>query len=481
MKERRIEEIIDFGDLPVFPEATTYPCILRISRGATKSIFNATVVKTLAFKRLVAYVTEHRYAVDRSKLEDSGWSLVNESIQLLLEKLLQSGITLNEYVDGKIYRGIITGLNDAFVIDRNTRNMLIAKDPKNSELIKPFLVGRDIKRFEPPESDQYLILIPDGWTKTHLSGTINAWIWFQNNYPSLADHLSGFSEDGQKRYDKGEYWWELRSCDYYNEFEKPKIILPDISPKGNFALDADGKYYSANTTYIIISGDRYLLTLLNSALLTFYYKNLLSTYRGGYLRFFTQYLVQLPIRCVSFTTAAPERARLGAELQELYGAGKFDEILAIVESCLPKDAQGNFIAEQERSDVVHDLLAFLAERMLEMNKEKQQETKGFLGWLEGEVGARIEDLSPKTKIQGYYDYDYDDFYTVLKKNRKRLAINPSSRERAELLKDEFEKSMAKLGPLREKIERMDRLIDAVVYRLYGLNEEEIRIVEGNAS
>jgi len=445
MKERCIEEIIDFGDLPVFPEATTYPCVLRISSGAAKSSFYATVVGTLTFKSLDVYVAEHKYTVDKSKLMDSGWALVNESIQTLLEKLRKYGTTLGEYVNGKINYGIKTGLNDAFVIDNVTRIKLIAEGPSNSELIKSFLVGRDIKRFEPPESDQYLILIPDGWTRAHLSGTTDAWTWFQENYHSIAVHLSRFSEAAQKRYDKGEFWWELRPCDYYNDFEKPKIIFPDISLQGNFTFDAEAKYYSANTTYIIISEDRYFLSLLDSALLTFYYKNLLSTYRGGYLRFFTQYLVQLPIRRISFTTPAPERARLGAELQELYRAGKFDEILASVETCLPKDAQSNFIPEQERSDVVHDLLAFLAERMLEMNKEKQQEIKGFLGWLEGEIGAKIEDLSPKTKLQSYYDYDYDEFHAALKKNKKRLSINPSSREKSELLKDEFGKSVAKLS------------------------------------
>ena len=130
-----------------------------------------------------------------------------------------------------------------------------------------------------------------------------------------------------------------------------------------------------------------------------------------------------------------------------------------MESCLPKGSEGNFIPDQEKSDVVHDLLAFLAERMLEMNKEKQQEIKGFLGWLEGEVGAKVEDLSPKTKLQSYYDYDYDECHAVLKKNRKRLSINPSSREKSELLKDEFGRSTGKLRPLRERIERADRLID----------------------
>ena len=89
---------------------------------------------------------------------------------------------------------------------------------------------------------------------------------------------------------------------------------------------------------------------------------------------------------------------MAAELQELCVAWKFDAILSRVEACLPKDAAGNFIAEQEKSDVVHELLAFLAELKLEMNKRKQQEIKGFLGWLESYVGAKVEDLSPKTKI-----------------------------------------------------------------------------------
>jgi hypothetical protein len=131
--------------------------------------------------------------------------------------------------------------------------------------------------------------------------------------------------------------------------------------------------------------------------------------------------------------------------------------------------------------VVHDLLAFLAERMLEMNKQKQQEIKGFLGWLEGYLGAKVEDLTPKTKLQGYYEHDFDAFLAVLKKNKKRLKIDPARREPAEALLAEFDGSMKKLGPLRERIRLTDELIDSVVYKLYGLTEEEIRIVEGKTS
>jgi hypothetical protein len=149
-----------------------------------------------------------------------------------------------------------------------------------------------------------------------------------------------------------------------------------------------------------------------------------------------------------------------------------------VEACLPRDEAGNFIADGERSDVVHDLLAFLAERMLEMNRQKQQEIRGFLGWLEGFVGAKVEDLTPKTKLQGYYEHDYESFLATLKKNKRKLAVDPARREPAEALRAEFEGSMKKLLPLREGIERTDEMIDAIVYRLYGLTEEEIGIVEG---
>jgi hypothetical protein len=186
----------------------------------------------------------------------------------------------------------------------------------------------------------------------------------------------------------------------------------------------------------------------------------------------------LPIRRISFTTPEPERARLLADLKALHLAGKFEEILSSVDACLPKDAQGDFITAQEKSDAVHDLLAFLAEQMLEMNKQKQQEIKGFLGWLESEIGSKVEDLSPKTKVQEYYRLQFDELLAILKKNKRKLAIDPARREPQERLRLEFDASLAKLQPLMERIRQTDGLIDQIVYKLYGLTEEEIGIVEG---
>jgi len=302
LKQQCIEEIVDFGDLPVF-QAATYPCIIRISKNVPESNINVTNVQTLNFTSLDDYVKNRKYVVKKEGLDDSGWSLTDEKTQALLDKLHRVGVPLGEYVDGKIYRGVLTGLNEAFVIDADTREKMIAEDAKSEDLIKPFLRGKDIKRYQPLGRGRYLILMPKGWTKLNAEGVKDAWAWLEHNYPSIANHLKLFSEKAQKRYDKGDYWWELRACDYYEEFEKPKMMLPDISIRGNFTIDSHGKYYCGNTAYIIASSDKYLLGILNSSLITFYYENLSSRYRGDYLRFIYQYLEKLPIRTIDFSNS----------------------------------------------------------------------------------------------------------------------------------------------------------------------------------
>ena len=289
-------------------------------------------------------------------------------------------------------------------------------------------------------------------------------------------------------------------------FENQKIVVRDVTAKNEklvVSYDDTGLYcdhlVTCVTFYKNIEGTgaqtefegypriendipelRYILAVVASSLIAWYFREIFATgtLQGSYSHTYPKQVRDFPIRRISFTTPAEERARLGAELQDLYAQGKHAEILAAVNGCLPQDEAGNFIAESERSDVVHDLLAFLAERMLEMNKEKQQEIRGFLGWLEGYVGAKVEELTPKTRLQSYYEHDYESLLAVLKKNRKKLAVDPARREPAEALRAEFEGSMNKLLPLLERIEKTDRLIDAVVYRLYGLTEEEIGIVEG---
>ncbi len=158
LKTLAIGQIADFGDLPVFEEATTYPCILMLRNAPATEEFWATPVTTLDFAEgLSTYVTKHRFEVGTKSLQDDGWQLSGVAVQNLMTKLRATGQPLGEYVDGKIFRGVLTGLNEAFVIDDVTRDRLIAEDPRSAEIIKPFLAGRDIKRYQTPEVSRYLI------------------------------------------------------------------------------------------------------------------------------------------------------------------------------------------------------------------------------------------------------------------------------------------------------------------------------------
>jgi hypothetical protein len=130
------------------------------------------------------------------------------------------------------------------------------------------------------------------------------------------------------------------------------------------------------------------------------------------------------------------------------------------------------------SDVIHDFLAYLAEQMIEMNKKKNEEIKGFLKWLEREIGAEIEALSNKTAIKEYHEHGFGHLLEVLKKNKNKLSVDPANRKFQESIEKNFGESMVVLHPLKEKIRATDVLIDQIVYRLYGLTPEEVEIVEG---
>ncbi|MFW5774582.1 MAG: Eco57I restriction-modification methylase domain-containing protein, partial [Tangfeifania sp.] len=297
IKKQKINTILDFGDLPVFEEATTYPSILSIQKTKPAETFDALTIESLTFPEgLEKFVAKNKADVLVSELQESGWSLTDANVQKLLAKLRNTGTPLSKYVDGGIYYGIKTGLNEAFVIDEATKEKLVAEDPDSAEIIKPFLAGRDIKRYRQPKSEKYLILIKNGDTQKWFGklNEDNAWNKLHEKYPAVANHLIQFKEKAKKRYDKGQYWWELRACDYYEEFEKPKVMLPDISTRCEALIDADENFYCVNTAYIIPGLSKSDLGILNSKLVLFYYSNLTQTIRGGYFRFIRQYLEQIP-------------------------------------------------------------------------------------------------------------------------------------------------------------------------------------------
>ena len=306
LKTKCIEEITDFGDLPVFTGATTYPLILRVSNNPPHFQPRVTTVETLDFVSLQDYVEEHGEISDQTCFEDDGWSLAGKQTQDLLAKIRQNSIPLGDYVKGKVYRGILTGLNKAFVIDQATKDRLIAEDPRSAELIKPFAQGRDIKRYAPITVKQYLIFTRRG---------INI-----NNYPAVKTYLSQFKEElmpkpanwkgpwkGRK---PGSYaWYEIQDAiDYYEEFLKPKIVYPNICKQPEFTFDQTG-IYTNQKCFIIPSDDLYLLGILNSSVSMFLFTQMFPKLRGDFYEPGWVYFKNYPIHVIDPLNTAEVQQR----------------------------------------------------------------------------------------------------------------------------------------------------------------------------
>ena len=470
-----LNEIVDFGELPVFEDAAAMPAILLTLRESVNAqTFRFTQMQTLDFDSLEAEVDRIGEQLDQDALGEN-WTLAPADEIRILNKIRENSTTLTEYCDGQIQYGIKTGFNEAFIIDAATRDYLVDEDPRSAEIIKPCVVGADIRKYEIQFRERYLIFTRRGVDV--------------EQYPAIKQYLNQYRaelEPKKSRAEKhgrkvGNYkWYEIQDTTaYYTEFERPKIIYPDIGMSCRFYFDESG-LFSTNTTYFIPTSDLYLLALLNSPL-TFYYLKHICMVLGdadkrGRLRFIYQYMQDLPIRCVNFTTPADERDRQLEKAQTLYqrclDRGSTDCILGFVKHHLT--------ADPERSDIVHDLLAFLAEQMVEMNKAKGEEIGGFLRWLEREIGVEVDALQNKTAIQGYFDLSFEELLEILRQNRRSIAPDPSDRNFQELLEREFTRSHETLDPLLSRIQQTDELIDQVVYQLYGLTDEEIAVVEGNS-
>jgi hypothetical protein len=297
---KQIEEIVDFGDLPVFRNATTYPCIIRVRNAKPAKEICISKVETLEFPDLAGYVNEHRHPIEQASLTDGGWTLGDRRTELLLKKLQGAGRPLEEYVMGQIFYGIKTGLNKAFVIDESTKKKLIEEDPKSAEIIKPFVVGKDVKRYEVPDNQgKFLIFTRHGINIKQYPAILNHLKQFKNELMPRPCDWVGEKWEGRK---PGAYeWYEVQdTIDYFTEFEKPKIMYPDIAPRGYFTLDTSGSFYCGNTVYFLVTDQKFLLGILDSKLITFYYSKIAALIRGGYLRFFTQDIAKLPIYTPDF-------------------------------------------------------------------------------------------------------------------------------------------------------------------------------------
>lgn len=403
MNQFWIEKFIDFGDLQVFSDATTYPCIMLIKKINDKNKdIKSCNIQNLDFNDLDSYVNHNSFSQNQLGLDENGWNFENLAIQRILLKIKAQSIPLKEYVGNQCYRGILTGLTKAFVINEETKNKLIKEDPNSKEIIKPFLTGKEIRPYGIDFQNNYVILTKNG---------IDI-----KKYPAILNWLTNFKDEAEKRWDKGNHWYELRPCKYYHLFEIPKIIYGVISVNPRFTLDYDG-YLVNNANFFIPVEDKHLLGILNSNLGWFLITNTCTRVRGGY-QLIWEYFGNTPI---------------------------------------PKKQDSN--------------INNLVEKLLKHKSDIQQEKKIVENRIKNELNLEIL----PNKLINFHELSINEFELQLKKlNNSKLSL---------IDLDEWQQYFTlhknKIDPLLNEVQKIENEINARVYALFNLTNEEKSIIESH--
>lgn len=404
-----LQQIIDFGKLPVFPDASTFPVILVVRKSADKSVDTIFAeIKTLAFDSLESEVEFKRINVAQSKFQLDNWQITSNDEGTIFDKMRAVSTPLKEYISGKIQYGLKTGFNEAFIINNSKRDELIRKHSSSDEIIKLFVVGDNVRYFRIDQEDKFVIFTRRG---------INI-----ENYPSIKEHLQQYYErlspgtvGGRKA---GSYkWYEVQDAlDYYEDFEKPKIIYPVIAKESRFTLDLSGAYCN-DKAFIIPTDDLYLLAVLNSKLIWAYLKRVCS-------------------------------------VLDDYGS---IELRSIFLRDVP-------IAQTDNKEP----LSILAQRMLDHTKAFQKLKAQFIKILHAQF------LLPtiSKKMEDWPKLSFKDFVAELVKQKVKLSLG----QQAEWMSF-LEEQQTKANSIQTILNATEQEINQLVYQLYGLTTAEIAVVE----
>jgi TaqI-like C-terminal specificity domain/N-6 DNA Methylase len=291
-----LETIVDFGDHQIFEGVTTYPAILTMRAGVPSaehqiSFWNIDDLPTENFDKAFEKAIQ---SYPQSSLGNGSWELENPDLRKLRDKIKDGKHTLRQ-VYGPACRGIVTGLNDAFVINTATKAKLCKDDARSAELLKPFLEGKDLKRWRAESRGLWIIYIPKNRFKI-------------DNFPAIRDWLLPFKSRLESRATKQE-WFELQQAQeaYSGPISQPKISYPHFSVERLFSVEMSGAF-SNDKTYFLPTSDKYTLALLNSKALWFILSNMSPAVRGGFHELRSQYVETLPIP----SATEGQKAELGA-------------------------------------------------------------------------------------------------------------------------------------------------------------------------
>jgi type I restriction-modification system DNA methylase subunit len=361
LSQHQIEQLIDFGELNVFQDAVTSPLILIVSKTKTNHQAKYVQIKTLVNLDLNDKIQSDFIEIAPHSFQKEEWNLISTAEVSIINKVSGAGTNIAKNTELDIKRGLLTGLNEAFLIDEDKMHDLIKDHAKSGNLIKKFIDGDDVRKYEIRNKGKYLICIPSGFTNSFgiFNSEEDAWLWMRDNFPGIMNHLETYKDKAIKRTDKGNYWWELRACDYYNLIESPKILYPEIAMSSRFALGESDLSQSTST------------------------------------------------------------------LNELY-----NQVNAL--------------------------------------------NTNFLNFLLSQIGL----LSSPKKMQKWHELKFSEFIIELNKGIKTANRTPLTKLEEMEWMEVFEAKKKNILELKAEIEKTEKVIDQLVYTLYGLTDEEIKIVEG---
>lgn len=242
------------------------------------------------------YVQTHcQYSTFRT---EETWTILSDIEQSIKQKVESIGIPLKDW-DIEIYRGVLTGYNDAFIISSEKREEILdncrSQDERQrtEEIIRPILRGRDIRRYSYQWANLWLINTHNG-----IKGELDR--VHIEDYPAIRQHIEQYWDRVEKRADQGDTPYNLRNCAYLDEFSKPKIVWIELSDESKFALCND--LIPLNTVFFLTGENlHHILGLLNSRLIHWYFTHCLGTSSGAGTNRWLKYTIEnLPL--VSYVT-----------------------------------------------------------------------------------------------------------------------------------------------------------------------------------
>ncbi|MEL7592239.1 MAG: Eco57I restriction-modification methylase domain-containing protein [Anaerolineaceae bacterium] len=309
-EKMRFDTLIDFGDLPIF-DAAAYPCIAigskrtKIDSGSQLQGLAVRSIDTL--ENLQSNVENFGVWVQQDSLDSGSWTISDQLTLNLIDRLERESLTLSEYIGDHVFYGIKTGLGAAFVIDGRKYQELVEIDPRSSEIIRPFIRGRNIEAWSIKWGGDYLIVSKIG---TDLA-----------TYPAVLAHLSKFKNELEKRddYKPGTMrWYHLRPCDYYHVFDRPKIVYQRFQVKPAFTIDRES-YFTNDAIYIFDLEDYFLVGILNSRVGWYEITRHCTRIQNGY-QLIWDYFKNVRIPKLAVTS----REKIAALAQQCLGAAQTD-------------------------------------------------------------------------------------------------------------------------------------------------------------